>query len=173
MRGNRFRPYGFPRLNLIYADSRLAPNNQFPFFVVSEDTDKNDEEFDIHPRLTRLGVEVGRDSIPRIPSADQRGLDRREPRRRPRRHRPGHQCDDGPGDHVARRLDRSALRADGLVHARRGIHHRRPTQRRPRSRDYDRRRTAERRDKRYKEGCPFVGCCREENLDNNGFNVYA
>ena len=70
--GNRFRLYGFPRLDLIFADSRLAPNNQFPFFVFSEDPTvqpENDEEFDIHARLTRLGVGIERDSIPAIPTA--------------------------------------------------------------------------------------------------------
>jgi hypothetical protein len=72
-KGNRFRLYGFPRLDLIYTDSRLFPNNQFPFWVVSEDPTvqpkDNDEELDTHARLTRLGVEILRDSIPRWESA--------------------------------------------------------------------------------------------------------
>ncbi len=71
--GNRFRVYGFPRLDMIYTDSRLAPNNQFPFWVVSEDptvqAKDDDEELDLHPRLSRIGIQVERDSIPRWPSA--------------------------------------------------------------------------------------------------------
>lgn len=71
--GNRIRLYGFPRLDMIYTDSRLAPNNQFPFWVVSEDPavqpKDDDEEIDTHPRLSRIGLQVERDSIPRWPSA--------------------------------------------------------------------------------------------------------
>ena len=77
VRGNRFRLYGFPRLDMIYTDSRLVPNNQFPFWVMSEDPtiqpDDDDEELDIHPRLTRLGVEVERDEIPMWTSAKLSG----------------------------------------------------------------------------------------------------
>ncbi len=74
--GNRFRLYGFPRLDLIFTDSRLSPNNQFPFFVFSEDPSvqaENDEELDIHARLTRLGVDIERDSIPAIPTSSVSG----------------------------------------------------------------------------------------------------
>ena len=72
VKGTRFRAYGFPRVDAIFTDSRLAPNNQFPFFVVSEDPavqSENDEEFDLHPRLTRLGFEIERGSIPRWKAA--------------------------------------------------------------------------------------------------------
>ena len=73
---HRLRLYGFPRADAIFTDSRLAPNDQFPFFVVSEapgsDT-ADDSEFEIHPRLTRLGVDVARDTIPTIPSSSLAG----------------------------------------------------------------------------------------------------
>lgn len=75
-KGNRVRLYGFPRLDVIFTDSRLAPNNQFPFFVVSEDPTvqrENDEELDIHPRLTRVGIDIERDDVPLIPGASVAG----------------------------------------------------------------------------------------------------
>jgi len=77
VKGTRFRPYGFPRLDVIYTDSRLSPSNQTPFFAFSEDSSvqakENDEELDIHPRLSRLGIDVERDSIPRWESAKVSG----------------------------------------------------------------------------------------------------
>lgn len=51
-----FKPYGFIRLDFIVDDSRLS-HPQSPFFVPSED-DGNRSEVSIHPRLTRLGIDL-------------------------------------------------------------------------------------------------------------------
>ena len=51
--------YGFARLDAIYDDSRLS-NIQFPQWVELEPDGPGDDnaEFSIHPRLTRLGVDI-------------------------------------------------------------------------------------------------------------------
>jgi len=54
------KPYGFLRLDLIYNDSKTN-NSQTTMWVSSEDGVKvavDDEEFVLHPRLTRLGLHV-------------------------------------------------------------------------------------------------------------------
>src|SRR3990170_2096326 len=54
------KPYGFLRLDLIYNDSKTN-NSQTTMWVSSEDGVKaavDDEEFVVHPRLTRLGLHV-------------------------------------------------------------------------------------------------------------------
>lgn len=54
------KPYGFLRLDLIYNDSKTN-NSQTTMWVSSEDGVKiaeDDEEFVLHPRLTRLGFNV-------------------------------------------------------------------------------------------------------------------
>lgn len=74
--GTRVRFYGFPRVDAAYTDSRLVPNNQFPFWAFSEDPtvqDENDEEFEIYVRLTRLGIDIERDSIPYWEGAELTG----------------------------------------------------------------------------------------------------
>jgi hypothetical protein len=63
--GNRFKLYGFARLDMIYDDSR--PNNtQTIGWILSEDPTapppigaggNNKEDFTMHPRLSRLGVD--------------------------------------------------------------------------------------------------------------------
>lgn len=51
-------PYGFVRLDAIYDDSKMS-HPQFPFWVVSEpDGFENDAEFDLNPRLTRVGLKL-------------------------------------------------------------------------------------------------------------------
>lgn len=61
---SKFKLYGFLRLDAIYDDSR--PNNtQIPAFIRSEDPDapaaiaspRNSEDFTMHPRLTRFGID--------------------------------------------------------------------------------------------------------------------
>lgn len=60
-----FRLYGFARLDVIYDDSRMN-NTQVPIQVLSEDptappairAKENDEDMTIHPKLTRLGIDV-------------------------------------------------------------------------------------------------------------------
>lgn len=64
--GNRFKLYGFARLDLQFDDSR--PNNtQTIGWILSEDSaapagvgagGHNKEDFTMHPRLTRLGVDI-------------------------------------------------------------------------------------------------------------------
>lgn len=49
-------PYGFVRLDFIFGDSRLS-NIQFPFFAESEPDDRSPET-SIHPRLTRVGLDL-------------------------------------------------------------------------------------------------------------------
>lgn len=67
--GTKLKFYGFVRLDALYSDSRLS-HNQFPMFVRREDKalgDKNnDEHLDMHPRLTRFGFDMTRDSIPQL-----------------------------------------------------------------------------------------------------------
>lgn len=68
---NRFKLYGFARLDLQYDDSR--PNNtQTIGWILSEDSaapasvgagGSNKEDFTMHPRLTRLGVDVSAGTI--------------------------------------------------------------------------------------------------------------
>ncbi|MBA3395922.1 MAG: hypothetical protein H0T89_25040 [Deltaproteobacteria bacterium] len=72
-KGTRIRLYGFARLDLMFTDSRLDPNNQFPFFVSPEGTIKNDAQLDIHPRLSRIGIEIERDAIPMVKTAKALG----------------------------------------------------------------------------------------------------
>jgi hypothetical protein len=61
---SRFKLYGFLRADAIYDDSR--PNNpQVPAFILSEDptapaaiaSPRNSEDFTLHPKLTRLGID--------------------------------------------------------------------------------------------------------------------
>jgi hypothetical protein len=57
----KLKPYGFLRLDVIYDDSRMN-NSQFAFWVLSEDPSQNpenDNRLTIHPRLTRIGMNVG------------------------------------------------------------------------------------------------------------------
>ncbi len=54
------KPYGFLRLDLIYNDSKTN-NSQTTMWVSSEDgvnAGEDDEEYVLHPRLTRLGLHV-------------------------------------------------------------------------------------------------------------------
>jgi len=64
MGNSKLKFYGFLRLDAIYDDSR--PNNtQIPGFIRSEDprapstvaTGANDDDFTLHPRLTRFGID--------------------------------------------------------------------------------------------------------------------
>lgn len=53
--------YGFLRLDSIYSDSK-PDHPQFPFWILSEDRRRgqrkdDDEQFNMHPRLTRLGLD--------------------------------------------------------------------------------------------------------------------
>ena len=51
--------YGFVRLDVIYNDSRFN-NAQSPQWVLSEpDGTENNADLNIHPRLTRLGLDIG------------------------------------------------------------------------------------------------------------------
>src|SRR6059036_1156480 len=55
---SRIQFYGFLRLDLIYDDSR-PDTSQTPFFILSEDPSlgiAGQENFTMHPRLTRFGV---------------------------------------------------------------------------------------------------------------------
>jgi hypothetical protein len=55
---SRLQFYGFLRLDLITDDSR-PDNSQIPFFILSEDPRggvRNENDFALHPRLTRLGI---------------------------------------------------------------------------------------------------------------------
>jgi len=71
--GSRLQFYGFLRLDLITDDSR-PDGFQIPFFIQSEDPRvgvRNQSNFTLHPRLTRLGVDyLG----PRIESLGNSGL---------------------------------------------------------------------------------------------------
>jgi hypothetical protein len=65
--GNKFKLYGFLRLD-IDIDSQRPNNGQIPFFITSEDPrvgNPSAENFSMHPRLTRLGVDY---AGPRISS---------------------------------------------------------------------------------------------------------
>ena len=62
--GSRFKLYGYLRLDMIYDDSR--PNNtQLPAYIRSEDptapasvrSKSNNSDFNMHPKLTRLGLD--------------------------------------------------------------------------------------------------------------------
>lgn len=57
--GSRLKFYGFLRLDLITDDSR-PDNSQIPFFILSEDSRvgvRNQSNFTLHPRLTRIGID--------------------------------------------------------------------------------------------------------------------
>ncbi|MBI4244511.1 MAG: hypothetical protein HY606_10510 [Planctomycetes bacterium] len=75
-KGNKLSFYGMLRMDLIYADSKLD-HNQFPFFAKREDKSlgdkENDEFIDMHPRLTRFGFDLSRDSIPMWEKAKLQG----------------------------------------------------------------------------------------------------
>ncbi len=63
-KSSRFKIYGFLRLDAIYDDSRPS-NTQVPSFIRSEDptapaavrSEPNTDDFTIHPRLTRFGID--------------------------------------------------------------------------------------------------------------------
>lgn len=63
--GNRFKLYGFLRLDLDF-DSQHPSNTQIPFFITSPDTRAGGTEngdYSIHPRLTRLGIDFNGPTI--------------------------------------------------------------------------------------------------------------
>ncbi|MBI4229939.1 MAG: hypothetical protein HY608_03805 [Planctomycetes bacterium] len=78
VKGNRIQVYGVLRLDAIYTDSAVN-NRQVTFWANSEDprtgaaVNKNDDGFNMHPRLTRFGVNVSRPDIPAISGASLDG----------------------------------------------------------------------------------------------------
>ncbi len=78
VKGNKIQMYGILRLDAIYTDSAVN-HRQFTFWANSEDprtgaaVDKNDDGFNMHPRLTRFGVNVSRPDLPAIPGASLDG----------------------------------------------------------------------------------------------------
>ncbi len=81
---SHFKLYGFIRLDAMYDDSRMN-DPQIPFLVLSEDgsppggvpagtvADKNDDEFALSARLTRLGLDLDGPTIEVVGSADLSG----------------------------------------------------------------------------------------------------
>jgi len=63
----KFQPYGFVRLDVIIDDSRLS-HPQFPNYVQSEPSGSNGS-LNIHPRLTRFGVKIAKQTISNTVSA--------------------------------------------------------------------------------------------------------
>jgi len=55
--GFQFKPYGYVKLDASYDDSRTNYGN-FVLYVPGESGDKNDEEFNMTARQTRLGVNI-------------------------------------------------------------------------------------------------------------------
>jgi hypothetical protein len=53
----KFKPYGFIKLDASYDDSRSFPGN-FVFYVPNESAHKNDNEFNMTARQTRLGMDI-------------------------------------------------------------------------------------------------------------------
>ena len=53
----KFRPYGFIKLDAVYDDSRTYVGN-FALYAQSEATHKNDNEFNMTARQTRLGLDI-------------------------------------------------------------------------------------------------------------------
>ena len=53
----QFRPYGFIKLDAAYDDSRVKPGN-FALYVENEANHKNDNQFNMTARQTRLGLDI-------------------------------------------------------------------------------------------------------------------
>ena len=53
----KFRPYGFIKLDASYDDSRAFPGN-FILYVPNESVHKDDNEFNMTARQTRLGMDI-------------------------------------------------------------------------------------------------------------------
>ncbi|HVF44381.1 MAG TPA: hypothetical protein VM936_15260 [Pyrinomonadaceae bacterium] len=73
--GNRFKLYGFLRLDLDF-DSQHPSNTQIPFFVTSPDSRAGGTEngdYSIHPRLTRLGIDFTGPTIHKLRDAKLTG----------------------------------------------------------------------------------------------------
>lgn len=73
--GNRFKLYGFLRLDLDF-DSQHPSNTQIPFFITSPDARANGTEngdYSIHPRLTRLGLDFTGPTIHKLGDAKLTG----------------------------------------------------------------------------------------------------
>ena len=73
--GNRFKLYGFLRLDLDF-DSQHPSNTQIPFFITSPDSRANGTEngdYSIHPRLTRLGIDFNGPTIHKLGDAKLTG----------------------------------------------------------------------------------------------------
>ncbi|HKG15001.1 MAG TPA: hypothetical protein VKB12_16870 [Pyrinomonadaceae bacterium] len=73
--GNRFKLYGFLRLDLDF-DSQHPSNTQIPFFITSPDARAGGTEngdYSIHPRLTRLGVDFTWPTIRKLGDAKLTG----------------------------------------------------------------------------------------------------
>lgn len=73
--GNRFKLYGFLRLDLDF-DSQRPSNTQIPFFITTPDarasgTDNGD--FSMHPRLTRFGIDFTGPTLARLGDAKLTG----------------------------------------------------------------------------------------------------
>ncbi|MBI3949540.1 MAG: hypothetical protein HY314_03690 [Acidobacteria bacterium] len=72
---SRLRFYGFLRLDLIADDSR-PDNSQIPFFVRSEDSLvglRDQSDFTLHPRLTRIGIDYFGPNISGLGDAELSG----------------------------------------------------------------------------------------------------
>lgn len=77
---SQFKLYGFLRLDAIYDDSRPS-NTQVPAFIRSEDpaapaavaSQRNTDDFTIHPRLTRFGIDFGGPTVPLLGGATTAG----------------------------------------------------------------------------------------------------
>lgn len=73
--GNRFKLYGFLRLDLDF-DSQHPSNTQIPLFITSPDTRAGGTEngdYSIHPRLTRLGIDFNGPVIHKLGDAKLTG----------------------------------------------------------------------------------------------------
>ena len=57
VRGFKFKPYGYIKLDAAYDDSRTNYGN-YILYVPSESTNKNDNEFSMTARQTRLGIDI-------------------------------------------------------------------------------------------------------------------
>jgi hypothetical protein len=77
---SRFKLYGFLRLDAIYDDSRPS-NTQVPAFIRSEDpaapaavmSERNTDDFTIHPRLTRFGIDFAGPNVALLGGATTTG----------------------------------------------------------------------------------------------------